>query len=181
MDGLGQDSKKLVTKQVPLPVSMDEILGAIRDILAQKSIHSIHVEKDKPIVYQRLDVQEETEPGSDPDISDLSPYEIVRRSDMREFDPRSQGLDGVEPIAVVAWMMVYLERRQRVPAYLLLGDASDFWKWLGWPRQGGNTESFLGMRVVRDIQMPARAFLVCGTEDRWAAFHEVKLLLKGSC
>lgn len=184
MEGLGQEKDKYVSKQMALPATLSGILDAVRKILNEKSIHSIHIEKDQPIIYQRaVDAPEaEIQPGSDPDYADLSPYEIARRVPMTEFDFRMQGLVEESPIAKVSWMMVFVEKWKLVPTYLLVAQNTNFWKWLGFPvTKGLHVDTFLGMRVEREVEMPPQAFLIFGAEDQWAAIHETKLVIKGTC
>jgi hypothetical protein len=180
MDGIGQE--KLVTRQLPLPTTIDGILDAIREIITKGHVHSIHVEKDKPILYQRMEDMQNVDPGSDPDLGDLTPYEIARRSSMQEFDVVAQKLQGAIPISVVSWMMVYMEVEKLIPTYLLVGETTDFWKWVGvGSRKGATLHTFMGMRVERDQQMPSQSFLIFGCEDRWANIDNAKLVLKGAC
>lgn len=180
MSGLGHE--KLVTRQMPLPTTMDGILDAIRSILAKKSIHSIRIEKDKPIYYQRLEDESAIELGAEPEFNDLTPYEIARRSEMKEFDLIAQRLDGEPPLSIVGWMLIYIETQKLVPTHLLVAETTNFWKWVCvGNRTGAKLDTFMGMKVERDQQMPSQAFLIFGSEDRWAGVENAKIVLKGAC
>jgi|WetSurMetagenome_2_1015567.scaffolds.fasta_scaffold878203_1 hypothetical protein len=180
MDGLGQP--QLISAQVPLPTTVDGVLDAIRKIIIKGGVYSVHIEKGSPILYQRTADSQELEPGADPDLGDMTPYEIARQIDMQEFDVAAQQLQDASPISVVSWMMVYLESRKLVPTHLLVGEATNFWSWIGiGPRRGAKLSTFLGVRVERDQQMPSQAFLIFGCADRWAGVENAKVVLKGAC
>lgn len=183
MDGLGQDKKTLVTGQLPLPTTIDGILGAVRQILLKGHVYSIHIDKDHPIEFSRPQLEEEQLiPGETPDLSSLSPYEVARQGNLMEFDVRLWGLDKEAPIARVAWMMSYVEKWKVLPTHLLLSESTKFWTWLGIPSERGHKlKSFLGMQIEKEKELPSQVFLIFGNEDRLAAAYEAKIIVKGTC
>lgn len=183
MEGLGQDRKTLITGQVPLPSTIDGIIRAVRQILLKGHIYSINVAKDQPITYERPQLEEEElSPGDAPDLSGLSPYEVARQGNLVEFNPKLWGLDKEAPIAQVAWMMTYIEKHKMLPTHLLVAESTNFWSWLGLPRERGNKlTTFLGMQVEKEQEFPSSVFLLFGGEDKLAAAHEAKIIIKGTC
>lgn len=180
MEGLGQSPKKTVTKHVPLPSTVDGVVESVHTILSKGHVQSVSIALGKPITYERLEVEELLSPGEEQDLSDLSVLEVVRRIDMEEFSPEAQGLSTADPAAIFFWMLLYIEIKKLVPTCLLVGEASDFWRWLGIVRRAEKMDKFLGLRIERDLQVPEKCFMICAAESRWAPVSELKFALKGT-
>jgi hypothetical protein len=185
MSGLGLPSPKgkLVTLQADLPETVDGILDKLREILLKGDIQLITIKDGEPIMYQRVVQHDEEIPAveSTQSFAGLGLMDIVRNTEMEEFDPKEQGLLHVPGQIVFFWAYLFMEHQEWVPSFLLVGEDTQFWSWLSIPKRvGRKLDRFVGLRVERDKIVPPDVFILCGARHRGASITEVKYSLKVS-
>lgn len=180
----GQDRKgKLVSVQIDLPTTVEGIVDRVREILLKGEVRSISIEDNKPITYQIM-VQPGEEIAAEADVesllSDLKLADIVRNNEMEEFNVREQGLVGVSAQTLFFWTYFFLEHEGLFPTYLLIGEESDFWTWLGLTRRMRKLLRLIGLRIERDKSIPSDTYLLCAAKHANADITEIVHTLKVS-
>jgi len=185
MAGIGQKMGGKITRiSVACPDDIDGIVDRIRQIILIGQVQTITLKNGEPIVYERL-VQpgEEIKPQESTEgFAELTPFEVVRNVPMEEFRIEEYVTTKPAPHQTLVWSFIHLHLQDWIVTHILLGQETNFWKWLGMPRRGRGlqTTHFLNARVEEDKQVPENIYILCGARTRHATIAEIGCSLKCS-
>jgi len=184
MAGIGgqEAAGKLITVQATLPGDIDGITDAIRQIMLLGEVQAITIKNGEPITYQRFvrDGEEALPRESTQSFAELTPLQVVRNISMEEWSAAPE-VRNARPIEKLFWMFLHMASRRWVVTHVIVGESTEFWKWLGLPSDMHEAvDQFLGARIERDKLLPSETFILCGGRTRSATIAEVGHALKGS-
>jgi len=181
MPGIGGQNAlgRMVTVQTELPADVDSIVEAIRKIILLGEVQSIVVKTGEPIVYQRFirNGEEISPEESTQSFAELTAYEIIRNIVMEEWSAD----EGESPHTTLVLMFAHMAENDWVVTHIVLGEDSDFWRWLRLPAKADqNFKQFCGARIEKSKELPKDAFILCGSKTRHATIAEIGFALKGA-
>lgn len=182
MAGIGQKQSGRVARiSVSCPDDVDSVVDTVRQIILKGQIQTITLKNGEPIVYERL-VQpgEEVRPEESTEgFAELTPFEVVRNVPMEEFRIEEY-VQKATPHQALMWSFIHMHLQDWAVTHLLVGQTTDFWKWLGMPRRGRGLQFpyFFNARVEEDKQVPEDIYILCGARTRHATIAEIACSLK---
>lgn len=184
MAGLGQkQTGRLVRLSKNCPDDIDGIVDSIRGILLTGGVQSLTVKEGAPIAYERLVMpgEEALPKDSTEGFAELTPFEVIRNVPMEEFRFEDY-VENATPHQALMWSFVHLHLQDWLVTHVLLGQTTEFWKWLGMPKRGRGLQFpyFFNARIEEDAKIPENVYILCGARTRHATIAEIGCSIKCS-
>lgn len=167
------------TINVPKNTGIEGFISTIRQLLGRPRLQSIHVDSRGTVTFKRF-VEEGEEEGPNNnygvDLESVQPYHVIRNADILELIPP----EGLPSPVVVSMLFDKAAMDKLRPLAWVVGRASLLWRWYQFTTGHALTdrESFFGLPVYPDRQMPDTVLLLCAGYGRDAAFIDTRVSYK---
>jgi hypothetical protein len=168
------------TVVVPPNTGIEGFVRTLRTILKRPRVQHIEIDARGKVTYRRWGkaVDEDGGPNNNfgVDLEDLHPYNVIRNSSVREFMP-PPGL----PAAVVAALMFDKTAKDQMhPLAFASGAETTLWEWFRFTTGFSleDRDTFCGLPLLLDRQLPDTALLLCAGFGKDAAFVDTQVSYK---
>ncbi len=156
---------------------VDELIGAIRKLFADpgnKYAQKIVFEVGVPHIYLEKLVPQ----GEAPEVPQLSIHDIVRTSEMEEYDTTDTEESKRTAAQKLGEMFEMIQDRSLQAVLILVGSKTKFQKWLG-IRLHHSTPTVFGTPLQVLGELPDDAFIICGAPSRVSDIDDIRYSVKG--
>lgn len=168
------------TIEVPANTGIDGFLKTIRELLKRPRLQEIVIDARGKVTFRRF--AKNGENYGDPnnnfgvDLSDLSPYNVIRNAQVTECIPP----DGLSAPVIVSIMFDRVAKDRLIPLAFATGANTALWAWYQYTT-GYSFETrdrFFGLPILFDRQLPDTALLLCAGFGRDAKFIDTQVSYK---
>lgn len=176
------DEGKEVTGTISVPrnTGIEGFLETIRQLLRRPRVQEIRIDARGQVSFRRWAIEgEDFEANGNNfgvDLSHLKPYHIVRNAQAKEFMPDER----LSAAVVVGMMFDKAAQENLSPLAFVTGAGTTLWEWYrfttGYKQEPSDT--FFGLPLLRDRQIPDTVLLLCAGHGRNASFIDTQVSYK---
>lgn len=168
------------TVRVPRNTGVEGFLDTIRQLLRRPRVQEIRVDVRGTVSFRRFALASEEDGDNDNnygiDLTSLHPYAIVRNAQVKEFMPPAD----LSAAVVVGLMFEKSAQENLRPLSFVTGTDPVLWAWYRFTtgHELAESDTFFGLPLLRDRQIPDTVLLLCSGYGRDAAFVDTRVSYK---
>lgn len=156
---------RIAKSDLPFPKNEDELVNAVREIVKTYDWTEIFITKGDKISFSFRDDQGDR-------AIELTPYDLVRSSEMIEVIPKTS-----DPLGVLFTLFEEVERSRAWPYCFIVESYPQFGSWLGLDAVRMRSRRVLGYPVLQDSRAPENVIILAAAPsfkaDVWSVNFSV--------